>query len=101
MYFLAEEVCSVLRQYSNLNPQCVSLGTCSGAQCQQSDNVATFTVNKCVDPVTVDLEVQSRRSGEVRVQQQLNHSDSLFNGGSSLYVEMGRNASDLQFEVCC
>ena len=90
----------MLRQYSDLYPQCTTLGTCSGAQCQLSDNIATFVVSKCVDPVQVDLTIQSRTSGEVRVQQRLNQSDSLFNGRSSLHVEMGRNATDLQFEVC-
>ena len=90
----------MLRQYSDLYPQCTTLGTCSGAQCQLSDNIATFVVSKCVDPVQVDLTIQSRTSGEVRVQQRLNQSDSLFSGGSSLHVEMGRNATDLQFEVC-
>lgn len=90
----------MLRQYSDLYPQCTALGTCSGAQCQLADNIATFVVNKCVDPVQVNLTVQSRTSGEVSVQQQLSHSDSLFGGGSSLHVEMGRNATDLQFEVC-
>ena len=90
----------MLRQYSDVYPQCTTLGTCSGAQCQLSDNIATFVVTKCVDPVQVDLTVQSRTSGEVRVQNRLNQSDSLFSGGSSLYVEMGRNATDLQFEVC-
>ena len=95
-----EESCQVLRQYSNRYPQCTTLGTCSGAQCLLSDNVTTFVVTKCVDPVMVNLMFQSRRSGGVRVQRQLNHTDSLFLGGSFLYVEMGRNATDLQFEVC-
>jgi hypothetical protein len=90
----------VLRQYSDLYPRCTALGTCSGAQCQLLDNIATFVVTKCLDPVAVDLTVQSRTSGEVRVQQRLNQSDSLFIGRNSLHVEMGRNATDLQFEVC-
>ena len=90
----------MLRRYSDRYPQCTTLGTCSGAQCQLSDNVATFVVTKCADPVLVNLSVQSRRSGEAGVRHQLSHTDSLFLGGSSLYVEMGRNATDLQFEVC-
>ena len=90
----------MLIQYSDRYPQCTSLGTCSGAQCQLSDNVATFVVTKCADPVTVDLRVQSRTTGDVIVERALSHSDSLFLGGSSLYAEMARNATDLQFEVC-
>ena len=98
MIFVTEEICQVLRQYSDLYPQCTTLGTCSGAQCQLLNGSATFSVvTKCADPVLVDLIVQSR---VVNVQHLLSHSDTLFLGGSSLRVEMGRNATDLQFQVC-
>ena len=47
----------------------------------------------------VDVRVQSRTTGDVSIQHGFNHSDSVFLGGTSLYVKMGRNATDLQFEV--
>lgn len=93
----------MLRRYAERNSQCNALGTCSGAVCQLSgtnaNSDASFVVTKCVDPVMVDVRVQSRMTGDVSIQQGFNHSDSVFLGGTSLYVKMGRNATDLQFEV--
>ena len=101
LLFSAPEQCQILSQYDQLYPQCTALGTCSGAQCQVNDNyLVTFAVTKCLDPVVVDVTLRSIAStGEVNVQRSFNHSDSVFIGGSSLYVEMGRNATDLRVEV--
>ena len=97
--FVPPEYCEVLRGYSELHSQCVALGTCSGVQCQLSDSVASFAVTKCVDPVVVDVRLQSRSTGQVSVQRAFNQSDSVIVEGGSLYVEVGRNATDLLFEV--
>ena len=94
----------MLRRYDERNSQCSVLGTCSGALCQLSgpyaNSDASFVVTKCMamDPVMVDVRVQSRMTGQVSIQRGFNHSDRAFFGGTSLYVEMGRNATDLQFE---
>lgn len=94
----------MLRRYAKRNSQCSALGTCLGALCQLSGTYvnydASFVVTKCVDPVMVDVRVQSRTTGQVDIQRGFNHSDSAFIGRTSLYVELGRNATDLQFEVC-
>lgn len=89
----------MLRQYAQRYSQCSSIGGCSAAQCEIPDTLVTFVVTKCVDPVVVDVTVRSRSTGRVSVRRSFNHSDNILIGGTSLNVVMGRNATDLQFEV--
>ena len=91
----------MLSRYAAQYSQCTGFSGCSGAQCQFEDSVVSFTVvDKCVDPVAVGVSIRSSTTGELSAQRQFTHADRLFVGRNSLYVEVGRNATDLQFEVC-
>ncbi len=99
---LAEEQCHALIQAS-LDPstRCTANGDCTGLGCDldtlsMTENDAVFVVNKCVDPVVVDVRVFHG----VLYERSLVHSDRIFlGGGEFLSVDMARNATDLNFTV--
>ena len=100
----SSEPCQTLLGAVNDNPQCTSLGNCTGLTCEQRGNAlngssATFVVTKCEDPVSVDLRIQSSTADIL--QQTFNQSSTapLGSGGNTLSVDMQRNASHLQFQV--
>lgn len=96
-----QEPCQSLLSASSANSQCAPVGNCTGLRCEQRNNAlngssAWFTVQKCEDPVIVDLTIQSTPV----IQQSFTQNDTVFlGGGSSLSVAMQRNASYLQFQV--
>ena len=97
-----QEPCQSLLSASSANSQCAPVGNCTGLRCEQRNNAlngssAWFTVQKCEDPVIVDLTIQS---GAQNSQWSFTQNDTVFLGGSSsLSVAMQRNASYLQFQV--
>lgn len=99
------EPCQSLLSASSANSQCVPVGNCTGLRCEQRNNVlngssAWFTVQKCEDPVIVDVTIQSGTQNTPVLQQSFTQNETVFLGGSnSLSVAMQRNASYLQFQV--
>lgn len=100
----AVEPCQSLLGVTNDNPQCSSLGNCTGLRCDQRGGVldgssATFVVTKCVDPVAVDLSVESS-GGAVDQRTFTQNGSALYTAGSvNVSVGMWRNASHLLFQV--
>ena len=87
---------------SNDNPWCDVLENCTGLRCDQRDGVlngssATFVVTKCVDPVAVDLSIESR-GGDVG-QFTFTENGTALLAAASIAVGMRRNASHLFFQV--
>ena len=80
-------------------------GDCSGLNCDLEPGLAeeydvVFSVNKCVDPVSVNMTIFHGGLSQQVVEQ----SQRIYLGGSqSLAVQMSRNATDLNFAVsfCC
>ena len=99
------EPCQSLLSASSANSQCVPVGNCTGLRCEQRNNVlngssAWFSVQKCEDPVIVDVTIQSGTQNTPVLQQSFTQNETVFLGGSnSLSVAMQRNASYLQFQV--
>lgn len=102
---LNSEQCQTVLDVLVQNPVCTSVGNCTGLQCEQSNGLldgssVSFVVNKCEDPITVDLVIQSKAlTLNLRGYTQ---SDVIFLGGNLsniLLIQMQRNASDLQFQV--
>ena len=84
------------------NPQCVTLSNCTGLTCDLQGNSilngsrATFSVTKCVDPVTVDLSIPS-----FGLWRRLNQTDTIFYNPQESIVSavISRNATHLRFQV--
>ena len=96
-----QEPCQSLLSASSANSQCAPVGNCTGLSCEQRNNALNgssvwFTVQKCEDPVIVDLMIQS---GTLNTQWSFTQNDTVFLGSNSLSVAMQRNASYLQFQV--
>ena len=99
---LAAEQCqSLVRAVSDPTTRCLANGDCTGLNCDLdatsvTENDVVFVVDKCTDPVMVNVTVNH---GGTSVHP-LSQSKAIFLGGSEyLSVEMSRNITDLLFRV--
>ena len=100
---------SLLTLTSQTTLQCETVGNCSGLQCPLTvgalnNYVASFTVTKCRDPVTVDLNIAGPMDADVQqtlLSRQFTRSEVvvLIGNSETISVTMSRNASHLTFQV--
>ena len=97
-----EEQCQTLIQAtSDPNTTCVANGNCSGLTCDvdatsDTENDVVFVVDKCRDPVFVNLTIFH---GGLSVTSLVQNDWIFLGGGEYLAVRMSRNATDLDFQV--
>lgn len=97
---LAQEQCQSLLQAETTYPQCSSLGDCTGMTCTDSTSgvSATFVVNKCTDPLVVNVTVVSGGSTGYFLPTAIG-AQELTNGGLTVNFIVTRNASTVLVQV--
>ena len=98
----AFEQCQTLIQATfDADTRCYANGGCTGLNCDLDvtsveENDMVFVVDKCRDPVLVNITIY--HGGEAI--RSVSHNDWIFlGGGEYLAVTMERNATDLHFSV--
>lgn len=81
---------------------CEAFGNCSGMQCQQFQDFsgfASFTVDKCQDPVAIQLHVFSTDDAGIDFQEEFVNSRTTVYNGLNVFVEMMRDFTTLNVSV--
>lgn len=95
----AQNSCNSLQHYKDTHPNCVAY-TCSELMCNDNITRVDITVQKCEDPVTVDVFMSSE-GGDFAYLFDQSETVETYDGSNSFTAIMDRNASDLGFEVQC
>ena len=104
LVIFARDSCDSLQHYEDTHPNCSAFTyTCSGVICDNNITYVHITVQKCEDPVTVDVFMYSTKGGDFSyLSYSFNQSETVETYDEMDYFTaiMDRNASDLGFEVC-
>ena len=94
----SDEQCQSLLQVSSGNTQCTPHGDCTGLTCVNSmtSTNSTFIVDKCQDPVLVNVTVTTNGT---TYQYTFNQSTNVTINSSSFYWTMNRNNLNIQVQV--
>ena len=94
----SDEQCQSLLQVSSGNTQCTPHGDCTGLTCVNSmtSTNSTFTVDKCQDPVLVNVSVTTNGNTYQRI---FNQSTNVMSGIYMFNWTMNRNATYIQVMV--
>ena len=94
----SDEQCQSLLQVSSGNTQCTPHGDCTGLTCVNSmtSTNSTFIVDKCQDPVLVNVTVTVNGT---TYQYTFNQSTNVTINSSSFYWTMNRNNLQVQVQV--
>lgn len=97
-----EQCQTLIQATSDPSTTCVANGDCSGLSCDldassDTENDMVFVVDKCRDPVVVNV---TSFHGGLSMTSLIQNGRIFLGGGEYLAVRMSRNATDLDFRVC-
>ena len=102
---IAQEQCQSLLMASEMYPHCTSLENCTGLTCtSQINNVpvtTTFVVNKCTDPLVVDVGVNYGNGNNLKFSPKAIGLQNLTVEEMTIQFNVTRNAFNVWVKVRC
>ena len=99
----SDEVCQSLIKAAStsVNPVCEPHGDCTGLNCYTTtfDINVTFVVEKCCDPVLVNITIRNATTGNRLYSKYFNQTTTEMHDNMSLHVEMDRNETYVHIKV--
>ena len=96
----AQTSCGSLQHYVDTHQNFhISGHSCSGLSCHDNNTDISFTVQKCEDPVTVDVYIMESSKKRESLSYQFKQSETMITEFNTFTAIMDRNTSHLGFEV--
>ena len=98
--FTQAQTCGPLQHYVDTHQSChINGNSCSGLSCYDNSTDISFTVQKCEDPVTVDVYIMESSKKREPLSYQFKRSETMNTEFNTFTAIMDRNTSHLGFKV--